>query len=84
VVEQNVPNPFDEVTRISFFIPEPGNVELKLFNSLGSLIHSEIKYYSHGSHYFDVSGNILPSSGLYYYEICTENSGAVTKVMVRR
>ena len=38
VLHQNYPNPFNERTIIPYFIPQPSNVRLDIFNSLGKRI----------------------------------------------
>ncbi len=70
---QNYPNPFNPSTKISFSIPNGGDVNLKIYNILGEIIKV---YYlpntNRGFNSIDFNGNGL-SSGVYFYSIEYEN-----------
>ena len=67
VLDQNYPNPFNPSTKITYTLPERGNVSLKVFDLLGGevaqLVNGEIEAGS-----YDISFNAanLPS-GIYFY-----------------
>jgi hypothetical protein len=66
---QNYPNPFNPSTKINYAIKEKGNVELKVFDLLGSEIASLVNEEQTPGNYevfFDAS-NL--SSGVYLYTI---------------
>ena len=68
-LEQNYPNPFNPSTKINYSIKEKGNVELKVFDLLGSEIATLVNTEQNAGHYevyFDASGL---SSGIYLYTI---------------
>ncbi len=68
-LEQNYPNPFNPTTKINYSIKEKGNVELRIFDLLGSEIAtlvSEEKEPGNYEVYFDAS-NL--SSGVYLYTL---------------
>ena len=68
-LEQNYPNPFNPVTTISFTVPEPGNVKLKVFDLLGQEVKTVVNEYKEAGAYsvsFDAS-NL--NSGMYIYKI---------------
>ncbi len=68
-LEQNYPNPFNPTTKINYSIKEEGNVELRIFDLLGSEIAtlvSEEKEPGNYEVYFDAS-NL--SSGVYLYTL---------------
>ena len=68
-LEQNYPNPFNPTTKIKYSIKEKGNVELKIFDLLGSEIATlvnEDKTPGNYEVFFDAS-NL--SSGVYLYTI---------------
>jgi len=65
-VFQNAPNPFSELTRLSYFTPVEERVELKVYNILGVLVHQESKIVPMGEHYFEFDGSGL-QSGTYFY-----------------
>ncbi|HQJ45082.1 MAG TPA: immune inhibitor A, partial [Ignavibacteriaceae bacterium] len=68
-LEQNYPNPFNPSTKINYSIKEKGNVELKIFDLLGSEIATLVNTEQNAGHYevyFDASGL---SSGIYLYTI---------------
>lgn len=66
---QNYPNPFNPTTKINYAIKEKGNVELKIFDLLGSEIATLVNEQKTPGNYevfFDAS-NL--SSGIYLYTI---------------
>ena len=68
-LEQNYPNPFNPTTKINYSIKEKGNVELKIFDLLGSEIVTLVSEEKNPGNYevfFDAS-NL--SSGVYLYTI---------------
>jgi hypothetical protein len=74
-LEQNIPNPAKESTRIEFFIPEPGNVTIRLFTSDGKLLKDLLAENKNaGIHQIELAvGELAP--GTYYY---TLTSGSFT------
>lgn len=73
VLHQNYPNPFNPSTTISFNLESSANIKLTVYNILGKKV-SEIYAgpKSSGSHEINFDGSSLPS-GIYYYELSTEN-----------
>ena len=68
-LEQNYPNPFNPTTKINYSIKEKGNVELKIFDLLGSEIAVLVNEEKDPGNYdvsFDASSL---SSGVYLYTI---------------
>ncbi len=88
---QNYPNPFNPSTKIKFSIPAVGAnssitggspVQLKVYDVLGrevtTLINKEL---STGNYEFEWDGSSL-SSGIYFYELRTENFSSVKKMLL--
>ena len=71
---QNYPNPFNPATTISYQLPSPGLVEIRLYNTIGQEIQVLFKGpQTSGTHSIkwngqDQNGNIV-SSGIYIYKI---------------
>jgi len=68
-LEQNYPNPFNPSTKINYSIKEKSNVELKIFDLLGSEIATLVNEEKSPGNYevfFDASKS---SSGVYLYSI---------------
>jgi hypothetical protein len=66
---QNYPNPFNPSTTISYQLPEPGFVTVKVFDVLGNEIATLVqKNMPVGVHEVNFDGSIL-SSGIYLYQI---------------
>lgn len=72
-LNQNYPNPFNPVTAISFHLPNAGDVNLTVFNTLGqevSVLYDG--FLSAGPHkivWDGVSNGDALSSGIYYYRL---------------
>ncbi|HOJ38607.1 MAG TPA: endonuclease [Ignavibacteriales bacterium] len=78
---QNYPNPFNPTTTITFDLKKSSNVKLKVFNSLGQEIITLVDAPLTPSFYqleFDAS-NL--NSGIYYYQLIT-NDNIQTKKML--
>lgn len=77
-LSQNYPNPFNPKTTIEFSVSEPSFVELVIYNNQGeriiSLVNSEL---GAGNHKVEWDGtnilNIRVASGVYYYQLVTNN-----------
>ncbi len=80
-LEQNYPNPFNPNTTIRFSIPEPGIVQIKVFDLLGKEIKTLLNEYKQtGSYEVDFEAGDLPG-GIYLYRM--KSSGyLVTKKML--
>jgi hypothetical protein len=81
VLKQNYPNPFNPSTSISYSIPKPENVVIKVYdvrgNEAAELVNSRLNA---GSYSVDFNGSSF-SSGVYYYTI-KAGSFTQTKKMV--
>jgi len=79
-LNQNFPNPFNPSTKISFSLPESGNVKLAVYNILGEemmVLVNEIK--DSGFHTVDLDASNL-ASGIYLYRLEAENYVSTKKM----
>ncbi len=69
VLYGNYPNPFNPTTTISYSIPNTGEVNLLIYNSIGQLV-SKINLYNQtsGRHVYQFKGGAL-ASGVYFYRL---------------
>jgi photosystem II stability/assembly factor-like uncharacterized protein len=71
---QNYPNPFNPSTTISWQLPVSGRVTIKLFDMLGREIETIVDgYFEAGKHSTLYIANSALSSGVYFYQLKTEN-----------
>ncbi|MEJ2195569.1 MAG: T9SS type A sorting domain-containing protein [Ignavibacteriaceae bacterium] len=81
---QNYPNPFNPTTKITFTIPEPGNVTLKVYDVTGKEIATLVNGFKTAQSYevqFD-GANI--SSGVYFYTLSTDNFRLTKKMILMK
>jgi len=81
---QNYPNPFNPTTTISYQIPKDSFVTLKIYNMLGNeiatLVNEERKA---GSYNYELGiGNYELPSGIYFYQLRTDNFSFTRKMVV--
>ncbi len=79
ILNQNYPNPFNPTTTISFTIPTTSNVSLKVFNILGKEVATIVNETKNAGNYsvrFNADGL---SSGVYFYQLTTDNFTATKK-----
>jgi len=71
---QNYPNPYNPVTQITYQLPQPGVVSLKIYNVQGQLVRTLVNEYKPaGAHSISWNGRsdlgMEVSSGIYFYRI---------------
>jgi choice-of-anchor B domain-containing protein len=73
-LNQNYPNPFNPSTKISFFIPEPGMVTLKVYSILGEEVAELLDEFKEAGNYEInfVADNL--TSGIYIAKLSTGNN----------
>ena len=76
---QNYPNPFNPATTISFYLPEPVEVSLSVFNVVGQPVATLTNgVLNAGEHHFEWNATGYPS-GMYIYQL-----EVGTKVLTRK
>jgi len=81
MLEQNYPNPFNPSTTIRYAIAERGDVELKVYDALGTLVETLVNREQEAGVYQVDFNPVGLASGVYFYQIKT-NSFAETKKLV--
>jgi hypothetical protein len=79
---QNYPNPFNPNTTISFQLPEPSYITLKVFDAIGTEVETIAEgNYPAGVHEIIFDASRL-SSGIYLYRIISGTNESTRKMMV--
>jgi WD40 repeat protein len=83
-LEQNYPNPFNPTTTIWYSIPESGNVDLRVFNALGSEVMELVNEFKNsGNHSINFDAENL-SSGIYFYKLSVNNFSEIKKMILMK
>jgi len=82
-LEQNYPNPFNPSTVIEFSIPENvGNVKLSIYNALGEKVAELVNTaLTAGKYRYQWNAQDL-TTGMYIYELRTDNFVSVKKMLL--
>jgi hypothetical protein len=81
-LEQNYPNPFNPTTTIKFSLPEVASVKLTIYNALGQKVAEVVNStLEAGSYSFNWDASNV-ASGLYFYELNTNNFSSIKKMML--
>jgi hypothetical protein len=86
-LEQNYPNPFNNTTRLTYHLAYADKVELTVFNLRGERVRRLVEKRQTKGEYqvtwdgHDFSGRVVPS-GIYFYQLKTDQSRHLCKMMV--
>ncbi|MCD4666109.1 MAG: T9SS type A sorting domain-containing protein [Bacteroidales bacterium] len=82
ILKENYPNPFNPITYISFYLPEEQIVTLKVYDTTGQIVANliETKIMSSGEHTLVFKAGKIPS-GLYFYELKTNNFRKINRML---
>lgn len=82
-VSPNVPNPFSELTRLDYYVPDHDRIELNIYNALGVLVHHESAEAPPGEHSFRFDGRAL-QPGTYFYRAKNSKTSISGKLVKSR
>jgi hypothetical protein len=83
-LSNNYPNPFNPSTVIAYQVPESGHVTLTVFNILGKEVATLVnEEKSAGSYYLQFNAGNL-ASGIYFYNMKTENYSQTKKMILMK
>ncbi|MFC2111478.1 GEVED domain-containing protein, partial [Bacteroidota bacterium] len=83
ILNQNVPNPTNGMTKIDYLVPTSGKMRFDLMNLLGQSMQSQEKSVVAGKHTVDLFVGDLPN-GVYYYSVIFEGKRLVKKMVIRK
>lgn len=79
---RNYPNPFNPTTRISYTLPNAGNVVLKVYDILGKEVATLVNEFKETGQY-DVEFNASKlASGMYIYKLISNNISEIKKMLL--
>jgi hypothetical protein len=78
----NTPNPFQEQTRIGFYLPRSGLARLEITDMQGRLVWAQSSTYARGEQQVVISRAQLPLAGLYCYRLMANGESVVRKMVV--
>lgn len=81
---QNYPNPFNPVTQISYALPEPSHVVLKVFDVLGREVATLVDGYKEAGYYEATWDATNVPSGVYFYKLTAGSYTRVKKMILMR
>ncbi|HXD94269.1 MAG TPA: T9SS type A sorting domain-containing protein, partial [Bacteroidia bacterium] len=79
----NYPNPFNNTTTIAVTLTENKNVDVKVYNAIGTLVFSKKVNGNVGENTVSFDGSAL-SSGVYYYTVTAGNQQATKKMIIQK
>jgi uncharacterized coiled-coil protein SlyX len=82
-LEQNFPNPFDEVTTINFSISEPAQIRLEISDSQGRVLEVLVNQTLNEGRYTERWDASAFAPGTYYYSLYADTE-LLTKKMIKR
>jgi hypothetical protein len=81
---QNYPNPFNPVTTISYSVPFPGPISLKVYGLLGEEVSTVVEgEHKAGFHTAQFDGSHL-SSGVYFYRLSSKDHTITKKLILMK
>ena len=79
---QNIPNPFKNRTKITFYLPYADQVDLKIMDIQGRVLQQITKRYEIGFQEVLIDKHDLPTTGVLYYQLTVGNSVTTKKMIV--
>ncbi|MBZ0198586.1 MAG: membrane dipeptidase [Ignavibacteriaceae bacterium] len=79
-VSQNYPNPFNPSTKINLTVPQPGNVIVTIYNTLGEKVDGCQEFLNPG--YYSIDWNARGSAGVYFLNIKTGDKSFTKKMIL--
>jgi hypothetical protein len=79
---QNIPNPADDRTEISYSVPTDGSVTFKVYSISGQVMYSQTVETSFGTHSIELNTSDL-AAGLYFYSMEFKGQRLVKRMVIK-
>lgn len=79
---QNTPNPFTNMTNITFDLPKDASVSVAIFDMTGKVVSTRRNAYTSGTHTITIDANEIGGSGIYYYQVEAGEFSATRKMVI--
>ncbi|MGD8782491.1 MAG: T9SS type A sorting domain-containing protein [Ignavibacteria bacterium] len=79
---QNYPNPFNPTTKIEYFVPRNSHVSLKVYDVIGNEVATLFEGMRNAGNYVVSFDGGLLSSGIYFYQMKSENFMKTKKLVL--
>lgn len=83
ILFQNTPNPFTEITYISFNLATGTDAQLTIYDSNGKLVLQQDRFFPAGLSRIPVQRDMLNSAGSYLYTLKTERATATRQLIMQ-
>ena len=80
---QNSPNPFSDLTYISFDLKQTGQAALSIHDSTGKVIFEKNELFTAGAHSVPVSRDLFQSAGAYFFTLKTSGATATRQLIAQ-
>jgi len=81
-LEQNYPNPFNPVTKFRYELARDVNVSIKIYDMNGRIVDTPVNEFKKAGSYSVLFNGSNLSSGIYFYNIETENFSQTRKMIL--
>jgi len=82
VLFQNFPNPFNSSTKINYYISQPGQVIIKIYDVLGNLIITLLDEKKASGNYNIIWDAVSEPSGIYYVQLNVDGKLSTKKMIL--
>jgi hypothetical protein len=83
VLFQNSPNPFTDVTYIRFYLKQPTEGTLSIYDGAGKVIYQKNDRFAAGFHSIPIEGELFQSAGAYLYSLKTAQTAATRQLIAQ-
>lgn len=80
---QNNPNPFTDLTNISFHLKQSSKTKLSIYDHSGKVVFERNENFTSGLHTIQVNRDLFTSAGSYFFTLKTENATATRQLVVQ-
>ncbi len=81
-LDQNEPNPFNDVTIVGFDLPESGNATLTVYDVAGKIVTTVVGTYAQGYNEIKLEKEDLNTTGVLYYTLKSGEFSATKKMII--
>ncbi len=80
---QNSPNPFTDLTNISFYLNQSSKAQLSIYDHSGKVVLERVENFARGLHTIQVNRDLFTSAGSYFFTLKTENATATRQLVAQ-